>query len=647
MLGKDWMLQNTIKGHIFILTCLVCVLSFPKSQLSDAIFKLGERRRRLKPQRQERRKVSAQAVSDEDVKLLIRILRAYNIPARKMPATKVAAIHSVPYLPAYMSRGRHIFSGNLSYTTDLLNKVAVHPFVEVTFQNTVYQTSTADGSHPCWNEELQVDFACPEHEYTFSSLSKIKDKININIFDEFMIEKHEDTCPKTCSGHSYLRKNWLGSVVLPFSALLEQSKICGTFQVNMPPVLHGYTWSKTYVPPKEECYRQNLKEYTFLTIFATIEPQLCSTENTLESDKLVDHEAGTLLQRAYIFKQTCKAMFPKRRIVTSIFNYQGTNVLVTEYIMSLNPPQELLDMYPDDLNSTSDLVSRFVSLIPCISDIVDEKDDIDVWMTSEDCIKVGICNKEEHAVLLCNYFLYIGKKAWILLGTSVLEGKVAYVATLENREYFLWNPLSGHCYRQFDTFCPLQSIDCLISRENVWFNIQQNNTTMCVDFDISKESFWRQLLPCNALDLKTQTVQIEQIVYVPTDESWVEELQNRIEKTLKNKMMEWRSQHPTRWHRQCTSVLRQILPKLEFRNGHVPKEKEDNLENFQEHYWVTGFPIQMPYLDVESITEAVYQTGIHSSEVPNTEFALAVYIHPYPNNILSVWIYLVSLIRHQ
>lgn len=54
----------------------------------------------------------------------------------------------------------------------------------------------------------------------------------------------------------------------------------------MPPVLLGYTWSKTYVPPKEECYRQNLKEYTFLTIFATIEPQLSSTENNTEIYKV-------------------------------------------------------------------------------------------------------------------------------------------------------------------------------------------------------------------------------------------------------------------------------------------------------------------------------------------------------------------------
>ncbi|XP_013909712.1 PREDICTED: protein CC2D2B-like [Thamnophis sirtalis] len=264
------------------------------------------------------------------------------------------------------------------------------------------------------------------------------------------------------------------------------------------------------------------------------------------------------------------------------------------------------------------------------------------------CIELGVGNKEEHAVLLCNYLLYIGKKAWVLLGTSVLEGKVAYVATQENGEYFLWNPLSGHCYKQFDAFCPLQSVDCLISWENVWFNIQQNNSPMCTSFDISKESFWKQLLPYNFQNSKTQTVQPEKIFYVATDGSLVDELQNRIEKTLKNKIMEWRSHLPTRWHRQCTSVLRQILPKLELRNGHITKEKEESyLEAFQEHYWVTGFPLQMPYLDIPSITEAVYQTGIHSSEIPYTEFALAVYVHPYPNKILSVWIYLVSLVCHQ
>ncbi|XP_074855704.1 protein CC2D2B [Carettochelys insculpta] len=617
-------------------------------QLRNAVFKLGERRRHLKPQRKERKKVPAQMVSDGDVKLLIRVLRAYNIPSRKPAVSRPAGVHLPAFAIDQLFQSRSLLSGKLLYTSDPLNEEIVHPFVEVSFQHTVCQTSTADGSHPCWNEELQVGFISPGHDYSFSGLSKIKDNIYINVFDEVRVEKHEDTCFKGCSGHSYIRKNWFGSIIFPFSALLEQSKICGTFQVNVPPVLLGYTWSETHVSPKEEHSGQNLKEHTFLTIFATIEPQLSSVENDSESDKFADHEDETLLQRACIFKKNCKAKFPKRRIITSAFNNEGRNILVTKYISALNPPQLLLDMYLDDPNGTFDLIARFVSLIPCVSDILDENIDIDIWVTSEHCINLAVGNKEEHAVLLCNYFLYFGKKAWVLLGTSVLEGKVAYVLTHENEEYFLWNPLNGHCYKQFDAFCPLQSVDCLINWENVWFNTQQNTSPMCINFDISKEGFWRQFLPSNFQNIKTQTVQPKELCYTPTNGSMVEELQRRIEKTLKSKMMEWRSHQPTRWHRQCTALLRQILPRLELKNmSFVTDKEESELESLLDCYWVTGYPLQMPYIDLPSITEAVYQTGIHSSEIPNTEFALAVYIHPYPNNILSVWIYLVSLVRHQ
>ena len=32
-------------------------------------------------------------------------------------------------------------------------------------------------------------------------------------------------------------------------------------------------------------------------------------------------------------------------------------------------------------------------------------------------------DEEEHAVLLCNYFLFMGKKAWVVLGSGIPEGK--------------------------------------------------------------------------------------------------------------------------------------------------------------------------------------------------------------------------------
>lgn len=63
-------------------------------------------------------------------------------------------------------------------------------------------------------------------------------------------------------------------------------QISGTFQVNTPPVLLGYTWSKTYVSPKEDYCGQNLKECTFLNIFATIEPQISYVTCNPELDKV-------------------------------------------------------------------------------------------------------------------------------------------------------------------------------------------------------------------------------------------------------------------------------------------------------------------------------------------------------------------------
>lgn len=42
---------------------------------------------------------------------------------------------------------------------------------------------------------------------------------------------------------------------------------------------------------------------------------------------------------------------------------------------------------------------------------------------------------------------------------------------------------------------------------------------------------------------------------------------HRIEKILKEKIMEWRPRHPTRWNRYCITTLKQFLPKLELSGG--------------------------------------------------------------------------------
>lgn len=51
----------------------------------------------------------------------------------------------------------------------------------------------------------------------------------------------------------------------------------------------------------------------------------------------------------------------------------------------------------------------------------------------------------------------------------------------------------------------------------------------------------------------------------------------------------------------------------------------------------------MSYINLSSIVERIKSTGIHINTDDKVEFALAVHIQKYPNNILSVWIFLMSL----
>lgn len=64
-------------------------------------------------------------------------------------------------------------------------------------------------------------------------------------------------------------------------------------------------------------------------------------------------------------------------------------------------------------------------------------------------------------------------------------------------------------------------------------------------------------------------------------------------------------------------------------------------------FQVCGFPINMPYTDVDAVMEAVKATGVHSNESEDVEFALAAYIYPYPCDVLSVWVYVASLTRRR
>ncbi len=41
----------------------------------------------------------------------------------------------------------------------------------------------------------------------------------------------------------------------------------------------------------------------------------------------------------------------------------------------------------------------------------------------------------------------------------------------------------------------------------------------------------------------------------------------------------------------------------------------------------------------------MHATGVHLNREPGVEFALAVHVEPYPNTVMSVWVYVASMVR--
>uniref|UniRef100_X1Z7B6 C2 domain-containing protein n=1 Tax=Capitella teleta TaxID=283909 RepID=X1Z7B6_CAPTE len=617
------------------------------------LLKITEPRRPLKPIRKERKKVTAQNLQTMDVKILINIVRAFGIPVR----SDQPSVHEFHFSRASNAPGgTQNMEGTASarppgIPKSMAAQTQVRPFIEVTFQRSTVATTIAEGPNPSWNEELTIPFKPPNNDYSATNLQTIRDVVFFNLFDEYVTEIVQDDRERGTTVVRKIEKKWLGTIKIPFSTIYFNSRIDGTFRLNKPPVLLGYQHeakARKQTPGQlgEEPLDMAVgsSDNTFLTMFVTIEPALTPAEPAKE--KFDSNEDEKLLEVSEKWQSEIASRFPTRECKTTVVDINGKSVFITRYFKSLKPPEELFSG-EESGNEKVELVARYVSMIPFVSDSVVFPGLCDIWSTCDQFLQMLQGDEEEHAVLLTNYFLSMGKTAFLLLGSAIPEGPTAYVLTKEERDYWVWNASTGEHYSFRDNFCPVQSVGCLVNADNIWANIQPNDQPSRITFDLSNTSNWRPFFHKGCPNPGLSSVQPENLIYFTTEKSSVIDIQERIERQLKEKIMEWRPRYITRWNRYCMQTFRRLLTKLEIsrHNQGTQQQHSSELDQILGQYKMCGFPINLPYTEMDPIIDAVYATGVHNIETSDVEFALAVHVHPYPNSVLSVWIYVASLSR--
>ncbi|XP_065840222.1 coiled-coil and C2 domain-containing protein 2A-like [Oscarella lobularis] len=608
--------------------------------LGQSIVKLLAPRRPLKPERKERKTIFTQAGGVSDIKLLVRLVRAFNVPIRERSNTRLGA----------RSSGQGGRDGDPSSDFDLTDQVQVRPFVEVSFQQSKQLTPVADGPNPSWNSEMSLPFMSPNHDYSPVALQGVTDLISFNLFDEILVDLLEDDRQRETNRHERIERRWLGNLSVPFSTVYSNTRVDGTFQVSVPSVLLGYKKDDSRATEVASASDFALMSHsqTFLSLFITIEPPLPPLPTLRE--QYDSNEDPRLLRTARAWSDALERKFKKRRIQMTVMDINIKTVFITRYVRSQNPPEGILANVESGSLAAMEKVAWYVAMIPSLADAVAFRSNCDIWATSEQFLMMQAGDEEEHAVLLCNYFLFMGKKAWVVLGSGIPEGSTAYVLTEDqgdqlSGEYWLWNPSTGKRFHQFDPYCPLQTVDSVFGTENIWVNVQDHQKPSFLNFNLSLSRNWRPFFSKRYPNPGLSSVQGD-LTYKPPDESLAKSVEEKIERLLKKRFEESR-RHVTRWNRHCIAELRKFLPRLEERpfDSASVEDQKLQLASITGSDKLSGFPLHFAFTDVDSIVNSVLDTRLHTIEDPQAEFALAVYVEAYPSDVLSVWVYVVGLTK--
>ena len=512
--------------------------------------------------------------------------------------------------------------------------------VECRFQGKTISTEIKEGSNPIWNQIVHLPMTVPHGDWSQRALLDMRDEVTFNLFDQ--TRKTEGDAREANVRVQRDERRWLGEFTLPFGTLYRNGKVEGRFPLSMPPILLGY--EKDANSPST-----GLAPASALNLFVTVEPALPPPKDS-ERERVSRRDARMQEAAAAWVKRQLSSLPKEQRFQRQLRVFapahDGERTLICRYVRPQPPPEEL--------GKSKQHLLRFVSLIPYLDDSsLGAK--LDVWNTSDSFLDLCAGDEEEHALLLCNYLLHAGKErglqAYVVLGTGIPEGETAYVLTRggQSREHQLWNASTGRVYSVTDSALPLSSVGCVFNDANVWANIQTSSSPAGVDWRLDDPTKWRAFFGPKGYPRPAtlQSVQTATLQYRRTPEEQRKEVEREVEARLAQEIEDLRGHRPTDWNRSVAAKLRPLLKRFEeHANGTklLTKEEHDaSLERVRASYKLVGFPMNVSFTEIQPLLDKIRNTNIWMSDGPKLQFVLATYVHAYPNNICSVWVYVASL----
>ena len=390
--------------------------------------------RPLKPTRIERKKVLMQDMSNQDIKILLSVVRAYDVPIRNDQDPIETGHHGL--------KGSQAQIGVPNLPDLGLAESSVYSYIEAQFQGQICRTTVAIGPNPAWNQELTLSFKSVNNDYSPDTLNRVKESLHLHLFDEVLTDLVEDEEERGSQIHQRVEKKWLGSLSIPFSSLYRNAKIEGTFKLHSPPILLGYERSgivgglnpsqtetgnaASSMPMLGGGLAKNAKNATYLNIYVTLQPPLVVPEAVKE--KLDCDEPEMVVQHCLNWSTNLLEKYPGRRINPLVADVTGKSVLITRFFRPIRPPAEILEAKSEAAAvkagaspSATLSIAWFVSLVPYIPRNGIFPGLQDIWPTCDQFIHMMVGSEVEHALLLCNFFAHLGKKAFLVIGIGNVQ----------------------------------------------------------------------------------------------------------------------------------------------------------------------------------------------------------------------------------